>query len=150
MALRQAFAKVLRQLRSLRALSQHDFASLSQSQVSSLESGNSSPSLDTAQCVAEDLDISPATLIAITCAADQGLTPRELLRLMHQEIEALELLDAEASEEVPPASHPNAIRAMQMRLAVQELKAQGLGPTEVSRRLEIHLSTVKRHWKADT
>lgn len=146
MALRQAFATVLKRLRSLRALPQLGFTSLSQSQVSSLESGNSSPTLDTTQLVADQLDISTAALLALTCAAENHQTPRELLEDLRKEIQALELLDACVHESIL-LPHPNAQRAAQLRQSVQELKAEGVAPAEVSRRLGISISTVKRHWK---
>lgn len=146
MALRQAFATVLKRLRSLRALPQLGFSNLSQSQVSSLESGNSSPTLDTTQLVADQLELSTAALLALTCAAENHQTPRELLQALQKEIQALDLLDTRVHESVL-IPHPNAQRAEQLRRSVLELKAQGLAPTEVSRRLEISVSTVKRHWK---
>jgi len=146
MALRQAFATVLKRLRSLRKLPQLGFTNLSQSQVSSLESGNSSPTLDTTRLVAEQLDVSTAALLTLTCAAEHQQTPRELLAQIQEEIGALDLLDVPVHENVL-IPHPNAQRAAQLHHSIQELKAHGLSPTEVSRRLEISVSTVKRHWK---
>lgn len=148
MSLRQTFGTVLKRLRSLRAISQHDFTNLSQSQISNLEAGQSSASLDSVHLIAKNLKINPATLVVVTCAAERKLTPGELLDEVREELEALKLLDSTIEEDDARSPHPNATRAQKIRIKVQELKALGIGPTEVSRRLDIHVSTVKRHWNA--
>ncbi|WAH60641.1 helix-turn-helix domain-containing protein [Pseudomonas silvicola] len=146
MSIRHAFAAALKRLRGRQNLLQQQLSStVSQSHISQLEAGKTSPTLEASQKIAEALAVHPASLVIVTFAARDNLSPREILRLAEEELESLGLLD-ELVQREEPSDHPVTTKSLRTRQHVQALKAKGLRQTDVVRELGIARSTVARHW----
>jgi len=149
MSIQDGFAAALRWIRVAKGLNQKDLSTtVAASHVSQLEAGKTSPTVKVSGDLALALGLSPCALLAIAAAADQGITPREVLNRAIEDLEHLGLVDT-----VPPASaestnspHPTSARAAATHVQVQDLKAGGLTQMEVATELGIPRSTVQRHW----
>jgi transcriptional regulator with XRE-family HTH domain len=148
MPLRQAFAHALRFARGRLGLSQLDIAKgIDASYVSRLESGKSSVTVDASERLAHVLGLHPATLLALTYAASENTTPRQLLRQIEDDLLSHGFID----EKIAPSEilHPVTAKGAQTTRAVLEMKRQGHSQAEVARVLGISTSTVGRHWNRD-
>lgn len=149
MSIQDGFAAALRWIRVAKGLNQKDLSTtVAASHVSQLEAGKTSPTVKVSGDLALALGLSPCALLATAAAADQGITPREVLNRAIEDLEHLGLVDT-----VPPASaestnspHPTSARAAATHVQVQDLKAGGLTQMEVATELGIPRSTVQRHW----
>lgn len=152
MSIQKGFASALRLIRVSRQLTQKDISGpVTGSHISQLESAKTSPTLKLSAEIGRSLGIEPLALVAVAFAADQGLTPSQLLTQAAADLEKLGLLDS-----IPPdqpqaidSPHPTTVRAKEVRTAVQNLKAQGLRQAEVARKLELPKSTVQRNWHVE-
>ncbi|NQD77560.1 helix-turn-helix transcriptional regulator [Pseudomonas sp. B21-023] len=145
---RKAFASALRFLRRQGSVLQADFDSgVSQSHVSRLEQGQSSPTLDRLEEIAAQLGLHPITLVAITCGASEQIPPAQLLERVRRELEAVASLDQPLPIEDQPITHPQIIEARKLRDEVQRLKGLGHTKAEISRLLGIAKSTAAKHWQ---
>lgn len=148
MPLRQAFAHALRFARGRLGLSQLDIAkTVDASYVSRLESGKSSVTVEASERLAQVLGLHPATLIALTYAARENLTPRQLLRRIEDDLQTHGFIDDEIAPSAIP--HPITAKGEQTTRAVLEMKGQGHSQAEVARALGLSTSTVGRHWNRD-
>lgn len=82
MSVRIAFAAALRLLRTGRGLKQDDLSgSLTQSHVSQIENGKTSPSLEVIIELSDALKLHPVALMALVCAAQEKLTASDVLEI---------------------------------------------------------------------
>lgn len=147
MPLRQAYANALRFVRKRKGLNQLDLGlSVDASHVSRLEASQSSVTLETSEALADAMQIHPLTLLALSYAAKQSLPPQDVLRLVNDDLQRLDFLDADVTAEGAKSAHPLTAKGMETTQAVQELKAAGMKQAEVARELQLSTSTVGRHW----
>lgn len=91
MEVREAFGQALRQARLQKGLAQEAFSGVSsRTNVSRLERGGTSPTLEKLDSLCSVLDVHPVSLLAITylCKGEQT-DPDELLAYISQEVKAL-------------------------------------------------------------
>jgi transcriptional regulator with XRE-family HTH domain len=147
MSIRQAFSSALKRLRARQKLLQQELTStVSQSHISQLEAGKTSPTLEASHRIAEALSIHTASLLIVALASNDSLSPRQILKLAENELESLGLLDEVIQGDEEPSDHPVTLKSVRTREQIQALKAKGLRQTEVMRELGCARSTVARHW----
>jgi len=147
MSLRQAFASALKFARGLRGLSQSQISgALDASYVSRLEAAQSSVTVEANDELAQGLSLEPLSLLSLAYAAEQNLTPREVLHRVSDELKLLALLDAKIDTDPEQVNHAFTVKGAQTTAAVQELRREGHNQAEVARRLGLSTSTVGRHW----
>ena len=147
MLLRQAYAAVLQLLRARVGLSQHDIAlNVTQSHVSQLEAVKTSATLEVSQELAEALNLHPVAFLVLVHAAKDQRSPREILHLALEELDAIDLLDASLPTQPKKLSYPQTVTAQKKWEAVQELKKTGHTQAEVTQILGMPKSTVGRLW----
>ncbi|HEX4550431.1 helix-turn-helix domain-containing protein [Pseudomonas sp.] len=147
MSVRIAFAAALKFLRTGRGLRQQDLsASLTQSHVSQIESGKTSPSLEAIIDLSSALQLHPVALMALVCAAHEDVTAGSILELAKNDLQAKSLLDISIALEPEQKPHPRVAAAALAREQVQALKARGCSQADIARELEMAESTVRRHW----
>ncbi|MEB0042644.1 hypothetical protein [Pseudomonas sp. MH10] len=147
MSLRQAFADALKFARGMRGLSQLQISgSLDASYISRLEAAQSSVTVEASAELAQGLDLEPLSLLSLAYAAEQNLTPGEVLQRVSDELKSLALLDVRVAHDPEHVNHAFTAKGAQTTFAVQELKRQGHIQAEVARRLGLSTSTVGRHW----
>ncbi|TWC43649.1 DNA-binding XRE family transcriptional regulator [Pseudomonas sp. SJZ080] len=147
MSVRIAFATALKLLRTKRGLTQHELSkNVAQSHVSQIENEKTSPSLDAIVELARVLNLSPVALMALACAAQDGLSADEVLKFAEKDLQQLALLEVSIPLEIEATPHPRITAAAQARESVQELKEQGLSRAEVAEKLGMAKTTVQRHW----
>jgi transcriptional regulator with XRE-family HTH domain len=147
MSVRIAFAAALKFLRTGRGLRQQDLsANLTQSHVSQIESGKTSPSLEAIIDLSSALQLHPVALMALVCAAHEDMTAGSILELAKNDLQAKSLLDISIALEPEEKPHPRVAVAALAREQVQTLKAQGYSQADIARELEMAESTVRRHW----
>ena len=152
MSIRKSFASALRLVRASRQLTQKDISGgVTGSHISQLESAKTSPTVKLSAELARSLAVDPIALLAVAFAAEQGVTPNQVLNQALADLEKLDLLHT-----VPPAEpsvlespHPTTVRAQQVHAQVQALKAQGFRQAEVARELGLPKSTVQRNWHVE-
>lgn len=91
MKVREAFGRALRQVRLQKGWSQEDFSGVSsRTNVSLLERGGTSPTLEKLESLCSVLGVHPVSLLAITylCKGEQGEVD-EFLTDITQEVKAL-------------------------------------------------------------
>jgi len=148
MSIRTAFASALQFLRVHRKLSQKDIAiQTDQSYISRLEAGENSVSLEISQELAEALRLDPMSLLTIVYAVERGLSPREILSRIHDDLESSNLLDARIPSSPAKKIHPVVAEAAELKRKIIELIDEGCSQAEVARRLEVSRSTVTKHLK---
>lgn len=147
MSVRIAFAAALKTLRTKRGLTQHALSgNVTQSHVSQIENGKTSPSLEAIIELSSALNLHPVALMTLVCAAQDDLTASEVLELAKKDLQSISLLKVAiplVSEEKP---HPRVAAAAQARESVQALKEEGHSQAEIARILGMAESTVRRHW----
>lgn len=147
MSVRIAFATALKLLRTKRGLTQHELSkNVAQSHVSQIENEKTSPSLDAIVELARVLNLSPVALMALACAAQDGLSAGDVLKIAEKDLQDMALLQASTPMEIEEAPHPRVTAAAKMREEVQALKVQGLSQAEIARKLGMAKTTVQRHW----
>ncbi|MGV8863493.1 MAG: helix-turn-helix domain-containing protein [Pseudomonas sp.] len=147
MSLRQAFADALKFARRMRGLSQLQISgSLDASYISRLEAAQSSVTVEASDELAHGLNLEPLSLLSLAYAAEQNLTPKEVLQRVTDELKRLALLDVRVARDTEHVNHAFTAKGAQTTLAVQELKREGHNQAEVARRLGLSTSTVGRHW----
>ncbi len=145
--LRKAFAFTLRFVRRHSAVLQSDFdGGISQSHISRLERGESSVTLERLEEIAEQLQLHPLSLLALTWGANENVAPAQLLERVRRELESVDGLQQPIVIDDQPALHPRIIEAGKVRDEVQRLKSLGHTKAEISRMLGIAKSTTARHW----
>lgn len=148
MSLRQAFADALKFARGLRGLSQSQISgALDASYVSRLEAAQSSVTVEANDELAHGLSLEPLSLLSLAYAAEQNMTPGDVLQRVNDELKALALLDARVTNNPERVNHAFTAKGFETTRAVQELKNEGHNQAEVARRLGLSTSTVGRHWK---
>ncbi|MGY2956547.1 transcriptional regulator with XRE-family HTH domain [Pseudomonas sp. TE6349] len=90
MPLKSSFAIVLRALRSKRNITQRGFAdTTSRTDLSKLESGKSSITLDKLEQLSDRLELSPLALLTLTLSEDTGVPTAALISKLSEEIRVL-------------------------------------------------------------
>lgn len=156
MSLKLAFAAVLRALRSREGMTQEDLhATSSRQYFGELEQGKSSITLDKLQVIAPALGLSPATIVALTVAIDEGLDVEQVLQRITEELRAVEtsggLAKARAqieNGELVPRPNGLSINVDLLR-SVLECKALGMSQKDTASKLGMSTATVNRYWKRD-
>lgn len=145
MLLRQAFADALKFVRRRQGLSQLEISgSMDASYVSRLEAAHSSVTVEASDELAQGLNLHPLSLLSLVYAAQENLTPAEILQRVHHELKGLELLNTHVEAE--HIAHPRKAKGSETTRDVLKLKRQGMNQSEVARELGISTSTVGRHW----
>lgn len=151
MSVRTAFAAALKVLRKKRGLTQHALSgAITQSHISQMENGKTSPSLEAIIDLAGAMGLSPVAFMALVSAAQDELTPDEVLELAKKDLHSISLLKVAIPLEAKAKVHPGVVAAAQARKKVQKLKDQGFSQADIARELEMAESTVRRHWHRDT
>lgn len=147
MSVRTAFAAALRALRKKRGLTQHALSgNITQSHVSQIENGKTSPSLEAISELARVMELSPVALMALVSAAHDELTADEVLELAKEELRLISLLKVAIPLEAKATLHPGVAAAAKAREEVQALKKAGYSQADIARELGMAESTVRRHW----
>lgn len=147
MSLRQAFADALKFARGLRGLSQSQISgALDASYVSRLEAAQSSVTIEANDELAQGLNLEPLSLLSLAYAAEQNMTPGQMLQRVSNELNGLGLLNARVIGDPEQVNHAFTAKGLETTRAVQELKKEGHNQAEVARRLGLSTSTVGRHW----
>lgn len=146
MSLRAAYASALQFLRAHKNLSQQNIAKqIDQSHISRLEAGGRSVTLEASQQLAEALELDPLSLLTIVYAAGRGLSPRQILARVHDDLDASNLLDVSISSEQGKSVHPIMTQAAKLKNRIMALMNEGLSQAEVARRLGVSRTTVSKY-----
>ena len=90
MLTRSDVAGTLRLVRERRGLTQEDFSTISsRTYMSSLERGQSSPTLEKLMLLCDRLGVHPVSLFALAAARSAGVSAESILELAAEEINAL-------------------------------------------------------------
>lgn len=147
MSVRIAFATALKLLRTKRGLTQHELSkNVAQSHVSQIENEKTSPSLDAIVELARVMNLSPVALMALACAAQDGLSAGDVLKIAEKDLQDMALLQDSIPLYTEDAAHPRVAAAAKMREEVQALKEQGFSQAEIAKELGMAKTTVQRHW----
>ncbi|HEE9762561.1 TPA: helix-turn-helix transcriptional regulator [Pseudomonas putida] len=147
MSLRQSYAAVLRLLRVNRGMTQQDLSgSVTQAHISSLELAKSSATLETSAKLAEALNVTPLTLLALVIASEGNRSAREALQASLDELDSLGLGDSPLPPVTQPYKPTRVLEAQRKLEAVQDLKSRGFTQSEAARELEMPVSTLRRLW----
>lgn len=147
MSLRQSFAAVLQLLRTSKGLSQHaTVGAVTQSQISRIESGQSTPNLDTTEALANALGIDTVALVAMAVAADKQQTPRDVLVAALTQLEMTRHIDTVPPSQPQQLEAPRVVEGRETRRQVQSLKSEGKTRAQVARELGCSWTTVQRLW----
>ncbi|WP_095194331.1 helix-turn-helix domain-containing protein [Pseudomonas sp. Irchel 3A7] len=147
MSVRIAFAAALRLLRTGCGLKQDDLSgSLTQSHVSQIENGKTSPSLEAIIELSDALKLHPVALMALVCAAQEKRTASDVLEIAEKDLQSKSLLKVAIALEKEERPHPRVTAAALARDKVQTLKEQGHSQAQIARELGMAESTVRRHW----
>ncbi|TPG74058.1 helix-turn-helix domain-containing protein [Pseudomonas mandelii] len=147
MSVRIAFAAALKVLRKKRGLTQEALSgNITQSHVSQIENGKTSPSLEAIIELARVMELSPVALMAVVCAAQDELTAGEVLERAKKDLQLISLLKVAIPLEAKAKMHPGVAAAAKARAEVQALKKAGYSQADIARELGMAESTVRRHW----
>lgn len=147
MSVRIAFAAVLKLLRTEQGLTQLELSrNVTQSHVSQIENGKTSPSLEAIIELSATLNLHPVALMALACAAQEKMTASDVLEIAKKDLQSLSLLKVAIPLETETKPHPRVAAAAQSRESVQALKEEGHSQAEIARILGMAESTVRRHW----
>ncbi len=152
--LKPALAAVVRTLRDSLELSQEELASaVSQTFLSRIENGQSSPTLDKFAELAHALELSPLTLLALILSTNDNTPTAIVLANAARELEAIEAkvsaadIAAHLAGKVVlkrPAARPADLDKLRK---VLQCKADGLSKSESARRLGLSRSTIGFLWE---
>lgn len=152
--LKPALAAVVRTLRGSLELSQEELASaVSQTFLSRIENGQSSPTLDKFAELADALQLSPVALMALILSTSEKTPTSIVLANAAKELEAIEAKVSAADiaahlvgKEVlkRPAARPADLDKLKK---VLQCKADGLSKSESARRLGLSRSTIGFLWE---
>jgi DNA-binding NarL/FixJ family response regulator len=87
------------------------------------------------------------SLLTIVYAVERGLSPREILSRIHDDLESSNLLDARIPSSPAKTIHPVVAEAAELKRKIIALIDEGCSQAEVARRLEVSRSTVTKHLK---
>ncbi|WP_405124437.1 helix-turn-helix domain-containing protein [Pseudomonas alloputida] len=154
--MKEELAITLRAIRRMKGMGYESLAgTISQSNLSLLEQGKIQATLPTLLKIADTLDVSLLTIMALCLAIRDHKTPeRELLDAQAElqsfmESGGLELMEAQTQDGVLK-KRERGIRANAERIsAVIDLKRQGMTQAETARELGLPKSTVQRYWQED-
>ena len=150
MSLRKAYAATLQWLRVRRGLSQADFqGQADQAHISRLEASKTSASVDLSADLAQALGLRPLSFLTLVAAANEGKTARSALDETLAELLQLGVLDEVLPNEPKTLVPPQTAAVVEKLSKVQELKSAGLSQTEISERLGMPRTTVRRLWNAE-
>lgn len=153
MSLKPAFAAVLRSVRGAQHRTQENLAdAASRTYLGKLENGASSITLDKLDELADALNLSPLTLLALTLSARDSKPPQDLLERAFEEVRMIEdsvgmqaihaqLVGGELSKRRP--SRPPDLEKLTLVLAC---KAEGLTQAATARKLGLNTSTIQFLW----
>ena len=152
--LKPALAAVVRTLRGSLELSQEELASaVSQTFLSRIENGQSSPTLDKFAELAHALELSPLTLLALILSTNDKTPTSILLANAAKELQAIEAKVSAADIAAHlagkkvlkrPAARPADLDKLKK---VLQCKADGLSKSESARRLGLSRSTIGFLWE---
>ncbi|WP_338148302.1 helix-turn-helix domain-containing protein [Pseudomonas lundensis] len=152
--LKPALAAVVRALRDSLDLSQEELASaVSQTFLSRIENGHSSPTMDKFAELADALQLSPVALMALILSTIENTPTSIVLANAARELEAIEAKVSAADiaahlagNEVlkRPAARPADLDKLRK---VLQCKADGLSKSESARRLGLSRSTIGFLWE---
>lgn len=152
--LKPALAAVVRALRDSLDLSQEELASaVSQTFLSRIENGHSSPTVDKFAELADALQLSPVALMALIISTIEHTPTSIVLANAARELEAIEAKVSAAGiaahlagKEVlkRPAARPADLDKLRK---VLQCKADGLSKSESARRLGLSRSTIGFLWE---
>lgn len=152
--MKEELAITLRAIRRMKGMGYEALAgTISQSNLSLLEQGKIQATLPTLLKIADTLDVSLLTIMALCLAIRDHKTPEgelldaqaELQRFM--ESGGLELMEAQ-TEDGALKKRERGIRANAERIsAVIDLKRQGMTQAETARALGLPKSSVQRYWQ---
>lgn len=150
MSLRKAYAATLQWLRLRRGLSQADFKKQpDQAHISRLEASKTSATVDLTADLAQYLGLKPLSFLTLVASVHEGKTARAALDEVLAELLELGVLDEILPNEAETLTAPQTAAAAEKLKAVQELKKAGLSRAEVSLRLGMPKTTVRRFWNAE-
>lgn len=153
MSLKPAFAAVLRSVRGAQHRTQENLAdAASRTYLGKLENGASSVTLDKLDELADALNLSPITLLALTLSASDSKPPQEHLERACEEVRMIEeslgmqaihaqLVSGSLSKRRP--SRPADLEKLALVLAC---KAEGLTQAATARKLGFNSSTIQFLW----
>ncbi|GLH22317.1 hypothetical protein BR1R3_50590 [Pseudomonas atacamensis] len=148
MSLRISFAAALQFLRMRQASLQQELGQAAdQSYVSRLESGARSVTLEVSDDLAKALGVDPLTLLLLTYASERGETPQQVLEHLRKDLTVSGLLTTDIPSQASKAPHPMVAASEELRPQIKALADQGLGQTEIAKRLGISRHTVINHLK---
>ncbi|XKU41429.1 helix-turn-helix domain-containing protein [Pseudomonas [fluorescens] ATCC 17400] len=147
-------AAVVRALRDSQDLSQEGLASaISQTFLSRIENGHSSPTLDKFAELAHALELSPVTLLALILSTNDNTPTSIVLANAARELETIEAKVSASNIAANlagmkvlkrPAARPANLDKLKK---VLQCKADGLSKAEAARRLSLSRSTIGFLWE---
>lgn len=152
--MKEELAITLRAIRRLKGMGYESLGgTISQSNLSLLEQGKVQATLPTLLKIADSLDVSLLTVMALCLAIRDHKTPERELLDAQAELQSfmaaggLELMEAQTQDGVLK-KRERGIRANAQRVsAVIDLKRQGMTQAEAARMLGLPKSTVQRYWQ---
>jgi len=154
MPLMRPLGAVLRLVRLSRGLSQEELSGAVEARhVHNIENAKSSITLDRLETIAQRLDVDPVALLAYASQVEKGITAREYIGLLGNELEKLAALGInerihEYYQKGDVVTHKPGRRTDPAKVkAVLEAKMAGKSKRDVSQELGIAWSTVNDIWK---
>ncbi|WBM44749.1 helix-turn-helix domain-containing protein [Pseudomonas putida] len=152
MLLKEAFATVVRTLRSKSELSQDELTAIDQSHLSRVERAKVNVSLQMIFKIASMLEIQPAVLMLLTASLQSGEPAEAAMARAAQELKELkkagvfELVSNDPKTRSPGRpSHPDTLQRIERAKALRE---QGMTFSEIAQILNVSRATVHRYLNA--
>lgn len=153
MSLKPAFAAVLRSVRGAQHRTQENLAdAASRTYLGKLENGASSITLDKLDELADALNLSPLTLLALTLSARDSEPPQDRLERACEEVRLIEdsvgmqAIHAQLVGGKLTKRRPNRPADLEKLTLVLACKAEGLTQAATARKLGLNTSTVQFLW----
>ncbi|KAB0499100.1 helix-turn-helix domain-containing protein [Pseudomonas vancouverensis] len=151
MSLSNGFAAVLKAVRAVRGLSQQDLGDVSdRKHFWQIENAKSSPTLNKLEKLSKALQFDPVTLLTLSLAVRDEVSPSEVLQRVQKELADFErmgglkeLVDSMQSG-VPKSRASEQLRKL---AAVRLCKREGLTQKATTEKLGLPKSTVHDLWK---
>jgi len=151
---KEELAITLRAIRRMKGKGYESLAgTISQSNLSLLEQGKIQATLPTLLKIADTLDVSLLTIMALCLSIRDQKTPERELQDAQAELQSfiesggLQIMEAQTQDGVLK-KRERGIRANAQRVsAVIDLKRQGMTQAETARALGLPKSTVQRYWQ---